>query len=78
MCLAIPVRVVELRGADRAIIDLNGVRKDISLALVEHIEVGDYVIVHTGFALQRLDTREAERTLELFRELGAQALGTAP
>jgi hydrogenase expression/formation protein HypC len=66
MCLAIPAKVVELRAGDQAVIDLGGVRKDISLALVENVAPGDYVIVHVGYALQKLDTGEAERTLALF------------
>jgi hydrogenase expression/formation protein HypC len=84
MCLAIPAMVVELKDADRAIVELGGVRKDVSLALVEGIAVGDYVIVHVGYALQRLDIAEAERTLALFRELGNEtpgapaALGASP
>jgi len=76
MCLAIPALVVELKDGERAIVDLGGVRKDVSLALVEGIAVGDYVIIHVGYALQRLDVGEAERTLALFRELGVEALGT--
>ena len=55
MCLAIPVRVVELRDEATAIVDLDGVRKEISLALVDGVEVGDYVILHVGYALARLD-----------------------
>ena len=74
MCLAIPARVVDVRDNDQAIVDLGGVRKQISLALVEGVVVGDYVIVHVGYALQRLDTVEAERTLAAFAELGARAL----
>lgn len=66
MCLAIPAKVVELGPGDQAIIDLGGVRKDISLALVEGVVPGDYVIVHVGYALQKLDPAEAERTLALF------------
>jgi hydrogenase expression/formation protein HypC len=66
MCLAIPARVVELRANDQAIIDLGGVRKDVSLALVEGVSIGDYVIVHVGYALQKVDPEEAERTLALF------------
>ncbi len=69
MCLAIPVRVVDLPSPDMATVDLGGVRKEISLALVEGVAVGDYVIVHVGYALQKLDTDEALRTLELFRAL---------
>ena len=66
MCLAIPARVVELRAGDQAIIDLGGVRKDVSLALVEGVAAGDYVIVHVGYALQKVDPEEAQRTLALF------------
>jgi hydrogenase expression/formation protein HypC len=70
MCLAVPVRVVQIPAPDTAVVDLGGVRKEISLALVEGVEVGDYVILHVGYALQKLDTEEAERTLALFRSLG--------
>jgi hydrogenase expression/formation protein HypC len=70
MCLAVPVRIVEMPRPDTAIVDLGGVRKEISLALVAGVEVGDYVILHVGYALQKLDTAEAERTLALFRSLG--------
>lgn len=70
MCLAIPVRVAALRGEDMAIVDLGGVRQDVSLRLVDGVAVGDYVIVHAGFALQRLDPAEAERTLALFAAMG--------
>jgi hydrogenase expression/formation protein HypC len=66
MCLAIPAKVVELRPGDQAIIDLGGVRKDISLALVEGVAPGDYVIVHVGYALQKVDPAEAQKTLALF------------
>ncbi|MCG6953219.1 MAG: HypC/HybG/HupF family hydrogenase formation chaperone [Betaproteobacteria bacterium] len=70
MCLAVPAQVVELRSAEAALVDLGGVRKEISLALVDDVAVGDYVIVHVGFALQKLDREEAQRTLELFAALG--------
>jgi hydrogenase expression/formation protein HypC len=70
MCLAIPARVVELQGNDIAIVDLGGVRKDVSLALVEDVAVGDYVIVHVGYALTRLDPEEAEKTLAVMAEAG--------
>jgi hydrogenase expression/formation protein HypC len=70
MCLAIPARVEEMTGADTAIVNLGGVRKEISLALVEDVAVGDYVIVHVGYALQKLDPEEAERTLLMFAEMG--------
>jgi hydrogenase expression/formation protein HypC len=74
MCLAIPARVIELLPAAEGVIELGGVRKRISFELVEGIAVGDYVIVHVGYALQKLDPREAERTLALFAEAaGAEA-----
>ena len=70
MCLAIPALVVELRDSDNAVVDLAGVRKEISLALVENVEIGDYVIVHVGYALNKLDPDEAAKTLALFAEIG--------
>jgi hydrogenase expression/formation protein HypC len=71
MCLALPVRVIDMPDADTAIVDLGGVQKHISLALVDGVAVGDYVILHVGYALAKLDAAEAERTLALFAEAGA-------
>ena len=78
MCLAIPAQVVELRDGDNALVDLAGVRKEISLALVEGVVVGDYVIVHVGYALNKLDPEEAARTLKLFAEIGELSAGEDP
>ena len=72
MCLALPAHVVELLAEDQAIVDLGGVRKQISIALATEAQVGDYVIVHVGHALGVLDEAEALATLALFAEL-AQA-----
>jgi hydrogenase expression/formation protein HypC len=72
MCLAIPALVVERKDGDAAVIELDGVRKEISLALVPDTRVGDYVIVHVGYALTRLDPAEAQRTLELFAQIDTQ------
>ena len=72
MCLAIPARVAEILEGDQAIVDLGGVRKDVSLALLDDVNIGDYVIVHVGYALQKLDPDEAEKTLALFAEMGTQ------
>ncbi len=69
MCLAVPARVVEIYPGDRAIVALGDVRKEVSLALVDGVSIGDYVILHVGYALQKLDAVEAELTLELFREI---------
>jgi hydrogenase expression/formation protein HypC len=73
MCLAIPAKVVELLPDDQAVIDLGGVRKEISLALVSDVAVDDYVIVHVGYALNKLDQDEAAKTLALFAEIGQVA-----
>ncbi len=72
MCLAIPARIEELTTPGNAIVNLGGVRKAISLALVDDAVVGDYVIVHVGYALQKLDPDEAAQTLALFAEVGSQ------
>ena len=71
MCLAIPACVVELPEDDVAVVELGGVRKRISLLLVEDVAVGDYLIVHVGFALSRLNPEEAEETLTLLHEVAA-------
>jgi len=71
MCLAIPALVVEMSSADEAVIDLGGVRKTISLELVDDVVPGDYVVVHVGYALARLDPVEAARTLALFASADA-------
>ncbi|HUY83373.1 MAG TPA: HypC/HybG/HupF family hydrogenase formation chaperone [Steroidobacteraceae bacterium] len=73
MCLAIPAQIVELLDGDRALVELGGIRKAVSLALVEGARIGDYVIIHVGYALQRLNTVEAERTLDLLERIGAAA-----
>lgn len=71
MCLAIPALVVELRPNDQALVNLGGIRKEISVALVDGAQVGDYVIVHVGHAIGTIDPEEAQRTLALFAELAA-------
>lgn len=68
MCLAIPARVVEVRPNQLAVIDLAGVRKEISTALIDDVQVDDYVIIHVGYAIGKLDLDEAQRTLALFDE----------
>ena len=70
MCLALPAQVVELTGNDMGVVDLGGVRKEISLALIDDAAVGDYVIIHVGYALSKLDPEEAAKTLALFSEMG--------
>ena len=74
MCLALPVKVIELGADGTAIVDLDGVRKQISLALLDDVNVGDYVILHVGYALSKLDPEEAAKTLALFAELDESRL----
>ena len=69
MCLAIPARVVELLPGLRALVDLSGVRKEVSIDLVDDAQVGDYVIIHVGYAIGKIEPDEAQRTLDLFAEL---------
>lgn len=69
MCLAVPARIESLTAEGNALVDLGGMRKEISLALLDEAAVGDYVIVHVGYALQKLDEAEAQRTLALFAAL---------
>lgn len=71
MCLAIPALVTEILPDDMARISLDGVLKTISIALVEDVAPGDYVIVHVGHALARIDPEEAAQTLALLAEAGA-------
>jgi hydrogenase expression/formation protein HypC len=73
MCLAIPAKLVALLQGDQAMVDLGGIRKQISIALVSGVVVGDYVIVHVGHAIGRIDPVEAERTLAMFGEMTAMA-----
>nr|WP_319564530.1 HypC/HybG/HupF family hydrogenase formation chaperone [uncultured Rhodoferax sp.] len=69
MCLALPARVVELLPNLRAMVDLGGVRKEVSIDLVDDAQVDDYVIIHVGYAIGKIDPEEAQRTLALFAEL---------
>ena len=71
MCLALPARVVSIDAATgMAVVALGEVRQEISLALVEDVEIGDFVLVHVGYALNRVSPEEAEQTLRLFAEAG--------
>lgn len=79
MCLALPARVIDIDATGHGHVDLAGVRKHISMALLDEVKPGDYVIVHVGYALTKLDPQEAKATLALFAEMGApDALPMAP
>lgn len=71
MCLALPARVVEIDAeTDTATVALDEVKKEVSLALVEDVEIGDYVLIHVGYALNKVSPEEAEHTLALFAQAG--------
>lgn len=69
MCLGIPVRIIELKEEGMAIGEVGGVRREVSVQLLPDARVGDYVILHAGFAIQKLDEDAARETLELLREM---------
>ena len=71
MCLAVPVRVVAVLGNQWVETEVGGVHSRISIALIDEVAVGDYVIVHAGFAITRLDVEEAEKSLALFDAIAA-------
>ncbi len=71
MCLALPAKIVAIdEASDMATVALGEVKKDISLALVEDVQLGDFVLIHVGYALNKVSPEEAERTLQLFSEAG--------
>lgn len=73
MCLAVPGRVTEIWDTDTtrmAKVDFGGIVKEVCVSFVPDVQVGEYTIVHVGFALQRLDEKSALETLEVFRQLG--------
>lgn len=75
MCLAIPAEVTKLLPDEMAVVSIDGVSKEISVALIEDLAVGDYVIIHVGYALTKINPDEAMRTLELMRELSTEGQG---
>lgn len=68
MCLGIPMRIIEKDGND-AVAEAGGVRRNIRLDLIEDVEVGDYVLIHTGYAIEKLDKEDALETLKLLDEV---------
>ncbi len=81
MCLAVPAKIVELTS-DTALVDMAGIRREVSVMLLPDVRVGDYVIVHAGFAIGKLDEQEAVETLEMIRAVlgneGNPAAGEKP
>jgi|YelNatPaOPRAMG01_1025707.scaffolds.fasta_scaffold44425_3 hydrogenase expression/formation protein HypC len=77
MCLAVPAKVVEIVDEENQIakVEIGGVRRNISVALLDDVRVGDWVLVHVGFAIQKVDEEEAMQTLTLLRQLGQDIEG---
>jgi hydrogenase expression/formation protein HypC len=74
MCHALPVKIVALTGPDTAKVSLGGIVKEVSIALIDDPKVGDYVVLHVGYALAKIDEAEAERTLALLAAEGSDAI----
>jgi hydrogenase expression/formation protein HypC len=73
MCLAIPGKVVEIVDVENQLakVEVGGVRRGVNIGMLDDVKVGDYVLVHVGFAMSKVDEREAEETLRLLEELGS-------
>jgi len=72
MCLGVPMRIVSMDG-ETAICEIDGVKREASLMMIEDAQVGDFVLIHAGFAMEKLDQADAEATLQLFREILAES-----
>ncbi len=68
MCLAIPMRVVKIDG-DEAVVETKGLRRSVNVSLIDNLKAGDYVIVHAGFAIEKIKELEARHTLEVLEEI---------
>ena len=77
MCLAVPMKIKEIPVPNRGICDLDGSTQEVDISLIEAPKVGDYVIIHAGFAIERLDAQEADLRLELFEELATHRAALA-
>jgi hydrogenase expression/formation protein HypC len=68
MCLAIPMEIIEING-NEAVAEAGGIRKDVRLDLIESAQIGDFILIHTGYAIEKLDPAEALETLELIKQV---------
>ena len=75
MCLAVPAKILEINDSDTALCDFNGVQKDVNVSLINDPKPGDWVIVHVGFALNRIDANEAQKTLQALEAIEKNAQG---
>jgi len=68
MCLGIPGKIIKIDGK-MAVVDIEGVSRQVSLQLLENVAIGDYVLLHSGFAIQKMDEQDAKETLTLLRQV---------
>ena len=73
MCLAVPAEVIEILDSDLGTVEVGGAKTRVNLSLVDGVSVGDFVLVHAGFAIEKVDETEARRTMELFEQLEQMA-----
>jgi hydrogenase expression/formation protein HypC len=73
MCLAIPGKIVEIVDEENQIakVEVGGVRRNVNIGMLDNVQIGDYVLIHVGFAMSKIDEKQAEETLRLLQELGA-------
>jgi len=69
MCLALPAKIEDIIDKERAIVNLGGITKEISISLLDKVSIGDYIILHVGYALAKLDEAEAKKTIALFEAM---------
>lgn len=68
MCLAIPMKLIKIEE-NKGVVELSGVKKEVSLDLLKEVKIGDYLIIHAGFAIEKLNEEEAKKTLSLWEEI---------
>ena len=72
MCLAVPAKIIKLIDSEKALCDFNGIEKEVNVSLIENPVAGDWVIVHVGFALNRIDPIQARETLALLKDIASE------
>lgn len=73
MCLGIPMRIISIEG-DEAVAEVEGVKRTVQLNLIDNIRVGDYVLVHAGFAIEKMDATAAQESIKLRKDYGISTL----
>jgi len=76
MCLAVPMKIIELQNNNIAIVESDGAKMNISVTLIDNPQIGDFVIIHAGYAIEKLDQQEADKQIEMFRELAELAIAS--